>query len=41
MEYLLTAGVIVAAFVGLSFLLLRVLVPAMAFKSLLMSLPFG
>lgn len=41
LEYVLTTGVVVAAFIGLSFLLLRALVSAMAFKSLLLSLPVG
>ena len=41
LDYLLTTGVVVAAFIGLSFLLVKALVAAMAFKSLFMSLPLG
>lgn len=41
LEYVLTTGVVVAAFVGLSLLLMRALVSSMAIKSMFLSLPVG
>ena len=41
LEYVLTTGVVLAAFAGLSFLLVDALINAMEFKSNIMALPFG
>lgn len=41
LDYILTTGVVVAAFIGLSLLLFRALIASMAIKSIFLSLPVG
>jgi hypothetical protein len=41
LEYLLTLGIVVAAFVSLSLLLMRALIAATEIETLLFSLPVG
>ncbi len=41
MEYLLTMGVVIVAFVGTAFLLMRALVASHEIEALFFTLPFG